>query len=321
MKKTFQEKLYEEIVQRFGPDEEFDEKLEKRLRKRSQQKLNDDEMGIKDFEVVAAPAKTEVGSNPGPPSLENQTSIADDAAEVREDQPEPGQEIFPPKFENAATEKREAVKPETEEVDSDERPDFEMIGSQSDKSDQTDPDMVKVSNDNIGGDSRTSSSSSHSSHEIVEHEASGLVFPKPVGTVFKPEWKPVGTGSSSSSSDSDEKSIGFSKFEKIRRKFQAGPSGLRNQKTDQTGQTGSETGIEDPADELFPDNRDFTEEVPVAFEVFPPKHSEVSIEVGTTTDDAEAEGSKPISVELVPPMNRLRSSFHNMVIIPIKENE
>ena len=321
MKKTFQEKLYEEIVQRFGPDEEFDEKLEKRLRKRSQQKLNDDEMGIKDFEVVAAPAKTEAGSNPGHQVPENPTPVPDGVDEVRDYQPEPGQEIFPPKFENAATEKPEAAKPETEEVDSDERPDFEMIGFQSDKSDQTDPDMVKVSNDNIGGDSRTSSSSSHSSHEIVEHEASGLVFPKPVGTVFKPEWKPVGTGSSSSSSDSDEKSIGFSKFEKIRRKFQAGPSGLRNQKTDQTGQTGSETGIEDPAEGLLPDNRDITEEVPVAFEVFPPKHSEVSIEVGTTTDDAEAEGSKPISVELVPPMNRLRSSFHNMVIIPIKENE
>ena len=48
-----QEKLYEEIVQRFGPDEEFDEKLEKRLRKRSQIKQEEEEAEIMRQETEA----------------------------------------------------------------------------------------------------------------------------------------------------------------------------------------------------------------------------------------------------------------------------
>ena len=34
----------------------------------------------------------------------------------------------------------------------------------------------------------------------------------------------------------------------------------------------------------------------------------------------EREGLRPISVELIPQNNRLRSSFHNLVIIPISED-
>ena len=34
----------------------------------------------------------------------------------------------------------------------------------------------------------------------------------------------------------------------------------------------------------------------------------------------EKEGLRPISVELIPQNNRLRSSFHNLVIIPISED-
>ena len=60
------------------------------------------------------------------------------------------------------------------------------------------------------------------------------------------------------------------------------------------------------------------EDYPVSFEVIPPKHSEVHIQVGSNLD---AEVSKPMmSVELVPGDRNLRSSFHNLIIIPINDD-
>ena len=305
--------------------------MEKRLKKRNSQKLADDEMAMKDFEVVNAPAKVDRGSSPGSQGTGNKSPALDEAAGVEVDPKKLEPVDFPEKFENRPIEKPEpdpeVAKPETEEDESDERPDFEMIGSQSDKSDKTDPDMVKVSHDGDahdgddddgdGSSKSMSSTSSHSSHRGVEDGARRPVF-QLVDLVGRPDLKLVETSSSTSSTDTDEEDgIGFSKFEKIRRKFQRGSAAFKNRKT---GQTGSSRKEQDEDDRSLPDDRGFTEEVPEAFEVFPPKYSEVSIEVGPTDLDAEAEGSRPMSVELVPQMNRLRSSFHNMVIIPIKEN-
>ena len=67
------------------------------------------------------------------------------------------------------------------------------------------------------------------------------------------------------------------------------------------------------------------EALSVAFEVVPPKHNEITIQV--RPDETESNlfnpdqvSTRPISVELIPQHNRLRSSFHNLIIIPINEN-
>jgi hypothetical protein len=82
-------------------------------------------------------------------------------------------------------------------------------------------------------------------------------------------------------------------------------------------------------------NRDDDEALSDAFVIIPPKHNEITIEIKPADTDSnrfkpdETDSNhfnpdevsvRPFSVELIPQQNRHRSSFHNLVIIPINEN-
>jgi hypothetical protein len=286
--KTFlQEKLYDEIVQRFGPDPEFDEKLEKRLRKRSQQKMEEAEAEaafiLKEFEVLDNPVDPKpVDPNPDP------------------------------KTDNYILNKIKAER-------------------------KTDLNLETM-NINVNPIEREEGLVGN---DLIDHskiEASLLVD---VGAVD--EMKEM--NNLDSEMDGTKKQID-NDSRLTDRSNTAGEVTVGKKEAENLDlQISANNEANETQNQVFPEegllhsgttnNRDDDEALSDAFVIIPPKHNEITIEIKPADTDSnrfkpdETEPNhfnpdevsvRPFSVELIPQQNRHRSSFHNLVIIPINEN-